>query len=89
MNTTNTTTPKLTELVINTYQGKKAKNPQYSYRAFARDLGISQSLLVKVISGTRNVSPELALRLGLHLELPEKDIINLAVSTFSEDMRIQ
>lgn len=75
---------KLTKLISESFLQKKDRNPQYSYRAFARDLGISQSLLVKVLDGSRNGTPELALRLGLHLELSDKDIVKLAVSTFAD-----
>jgi plasmid maintenance system antidote protein VapI len=76
---------KLIELIGNSFKDKKERNPQYSYRAFARDLGISQSLLVKVLDGSRTATPELALRLGLHLELADREIVELAVSTFAQD----
>lgn len=40
------------------YKRRKAINPAYSKRAFARDLGISPSTLVNVISGRFNLSSE-------------------------------
>ena len=43
---------------------RKAKNSRYSARAFARDLGISQAFLSQVLSGKRNLSLELKLRIA-------------------------
>jgi uncharacterized protein (TIGR02147 family) len=37
------------------FKGKKSKNPAYSLRAYARDLGLHPSTLSKVLKGTRNL----------------------------------
>ncbi len=47
----------------NLFDERKANNAHYSLNAFARDLGMSASLLSRLMSGSRN----LTLRQGLHI----------------------
>jgi uncharacterized protein (TIGR02147 family) len=50
---------------------RKARNPTYSTRAFARDLGMSQGLLSLVLSGKQPLSVKQALKVAVLLELPD------------------
>ncbi len=48
-------------------------NPKYSVRAFAGFLGIANSSLAKILSGSRVLTPKMIRRLGAHFELsPER-----------------
>lgn len=48
---------------------RSQKNPAYSLRAFARQLGIDQSFLSKVLKGTRQITPKLVATIGPKLGL--------------------
>ncbi len=50
------------------------KNPRYSLRAFARSLGIDASYLSSLISGKKNLSPELAAQIGIKLGLSGEEL---------------
>ncbi len=56
-------------LLQNAYAQRRQKNPQYSLRAFSRDLGVSPAVLSQVLSYKRTLSPKniraVATRLGL------------------------
>ena len=47
----------------NAFVQRQKKNPRYSLRAFARDLGFSHTLLSLIFSGRRKVSTKLYARL--------------------------
>ena len=49
------------------------KNPRYSLRSFARDLGVSHSLLSLALSGKRNVSRRLGLKTAALAGLTPED----------------
>ena len=63
---------------------RREKNPSYSLRAFARDLGISHTYLSLVFSGKRNLSPsqtaQIAMLLGHNALDIEKWIQNSATN---------
>lgn len=48
---------------------RSQKNPAYSLRAFARQLGIDQSFLSKVLKGNRQITPKLVATVGPKLGL--------------------
>jgi uncharacterized protein (TIGR02147 family) len=48
------------ELLANELEKRLAKNPQYSVRAFARDLDISKTHLAEILRGKNQLSVELA-----------------------------
>lgn len=48
---------------------RKNRNPSYSLRAFAKDIGLSSSFVSKVISGKKNVSEESLLKISHRLKL--------------------
>ncbi|RYZ86408.1 MAG: TIGR02147 family protein, partial [Proteobacteria bacterium] len=52
---------------------KALANPQYSLRAFARDLEISPQVLSSVLSGKKNISSEVALELAQRLKLSDEE----------------
>ncbi len=55
------------------YLERRAKNPNYSTRAFARDLGISQTLLSLIMSGKRSLSAKIALQISASLGLSNQE----------------
>lgn len=63
-----------TELLNEEYQARKQKNPAYSLRAFARDLGISRTAMSDVVKGTRRLSRRNIEVIGKALNLNE-DVI--------------
>lgn len=68
-------------LIEDSFNQKRGNNSAYSYRAFARDLAVSQSLLSKVLTGKRKVTPEIGLRLALGLRLSDTKTVQLLIST--------
>ena len=58
------------------FESKRARNPAYSLRAFARDLDIDNGNLKKILSGKISVSPKVAYKIGKHLELKEQDLLH-------------
>lgn len=71
------------DLIEGAYQERRKKNPAYSYRAFSRDLGVSQCLLSRILSNKKKMTPEIGLRIALKLNLPDKQIIELMITTLS------
>jgi uncharacterized protein (TIGR02147 family) len=57
------------QILRDAYLVKKERNPSYSTRAFARDLGISQSLVSLILHGKRNVTLKQALKFAEVLEI--------------------
>jgi hypothetical protein len=72
-------------LIEDAFNEKRGKNKAYSYRAFSRDLAVSQSLLSKLLTGKRKVTPEIGLRVALGLELSNDKIVELMVSTLQSE----
>lgn len=71
-------------LIEEAFQKKRGSNKAYSYRAFARDIAVSQSLLSKVLAGKNKVTPEIGLRLALGLKLPSHQIVELLIQTLPQ-----
>lgn len=70
------------------------KNPSYSLRAMAKQVGVAPSLLSNVISGKKNLSPERALTVAKALNFSTKNrghFISLVQleSTKSEELKIE
>ncbi|WP_408095659.1 TIGR02147 family protein [Peredibacter sp. HCB2-198] len=59
------------EILRTTFMGRKENNKAYSLTSFARDLGISKSILSRILSNERPVSVKLAMHLSAVLELEE------------------
>lgn len=55
------------------YESRKARNPSYSKRAFARDLGTSIGRLSEILSGKKNPGRRLAARFAASLGLDETE----------------
>jgi uncharacterized protein (TIGR02147 family) len=55
----------------------KSRRPQYSMRAFARDLQIPAATLSLILSGKRGLSPEVALKILNKLQVSEEEIKEL------------
>jgi plasmid maintenance system antidote protein VapI len=60
---------------------RRAKNPRYSLRAFSRDIAISPAVISRLLSGKRPLTPEVACRIGLNLELTDEQFKDLVKSS--------
>ena len=60
---------------------RRKKNPQYSLRAFARDLGMSHTLLSLIFSGQRSLSPKQAVKVAVALKMSHQDTERLVSGT--------
>lgn len=69
------------------YEEKRAKNPKYSLRAWARRIGVSVSTLSRVVSGERPLSYELAVKVVEHLEVSESDQTILILMALRENAK--
>jgi hypothetical protein len=66
------------------FNRRSTRNPRYSMRAFARDLGLHHSTLVRVLAGTRGLSRDKIRRLANPLSLDRTAIREL---NLEEDAR--
>lgn len=66
---------------------RQARNPRYSMRALARDLGISQTMLVQVMSGKRGLSAEMAIKIAGRLQLSEAESLALLDAVIYESLK--
>lgn len=73
------------ELYIKSIQSilnqKRLRNPRYSHRALARDLKIPASSLVEVLKGKKTVTPQMAYKIAIHLELNESQLLEYLLPT--------
>jgi cyanate lyase len=60
------------DILKNIFQERINKNPKYSLRAFARDIGLSPSLLSMVMSGQRQLTAKQAAKISLKLKLSDE-----------------
>jgi hypothetical protein len=58
------------EMLRDEWRARHDRNPRYSLRAFARDLGTDHSSLSQVLRGRRSLSPRMARRFGGRLGVP-------------------
>lgn len=63
---------------------KKIINPNYSMRALSRDINITPSELSRIMAYKRNLSPQLAYKIGQYLKLPQEEMYQLVLSTLSD-----
>ncbi|OGQ23184.1 MAG: hypothetical protein A3I05_02820 [Deltaproteobacteria bacterium RIFCSPLOWO2_02_FULL_44_10] len=62
------------EILVQIFQDKKERNPAYSIRAWARQLGFkTPSYLSDVLRGKTPLKPELALKIARILDVPEDE----------------
>lgn len=61
------------DILLAELKDRIARNPRYSQNAFARDLGISPSLLCDILQGKKGLSRDSANRIGLRLGMSELD----------------
>jgi transcriptional regulator with XRE-family HTH domain len=66
---------------------RKAHNPQYSLRAFARDLGISVTALSQALSSKRHLSKKNLLKVAEKLALSPNQVRRLLESIYSTEAR--
>ena len=74
---------KTTSLIILTLvlNERRSRNPRYSLRAYARDLGISVSHLSTIMNGRRKLSTLQAGKIAVKLQFPAEKFIELVTST--------
>ncbi|OIQ17564.1 MAG: hypothetical protein BM556_12230 [Bacteriovorax sp. MedPE-SWde] len=61
-------------VLINEYEKRRDINSSYSYRAFAKKLGISSGSLSSIIKGERKISKKMASRLAVNLGLEDAEL---------------
>ncbi len=54
---------------------KRERNSSYSLSAFARDLGVSQPYLSKILTGKRSLTPKKAYFIGKALKLDDSELL--------------
>src|SRR6185295_8927380 len=59
-------------VLVSTLQKRQWTNRSYSIRAFARDIGVSHTVLSRVIRGDRRLTPRTIRRVGARLRLDAK-----------------
>lgn len=64
-------------LLLDEFASRKGRNPRYSLRAFARDVGISPTSLSQVLSEKRKLSKKNILRIAERLALSPQEVANL------------
>ncbi len=64
----------LTQILSAELAKRRKRNPRYSLRAFARDLGSDHATLSQLIRGRRVLSPRMAKKFGAKLHLRAVDI---------------
>lgn len=73
MNLASHTNPKASDLLRAQYLRRRERNPLYSTRAFARDLGMSQGFISLVLNGKRKLSMKSALELSANLAMTRQE----------------
>ncbi|MDG0815894.1 TIGR02147 family protein [Bdellovibrio svalbardensis] len=56
--------------ILREYEKRKKKNPRYSMRAFARDIGMNSSRMSEMLSGKGGISESRAVNIAEKLNLP-------------------
>jgi uncharacterized protein (TIGR02147 family) len=72
----------------NEYSRRKCYNKQYSLRAFARDLDLESSVLIKIINGSRKVGPKISRHIEDKFFIPE-GTFNSSKSDHSESFQLE
>jgi hypothetical protein len=62
----------LTDLIVSELASRRKKNPRYSQRAFARDVGISSAAMCQVLNSRRTLSPKNAIKFIESLGIPRE-----------------
>ncbi len=89
METVMTTEKKdLIDLLQSRFNSVKSRNSSYSYRALARDVGVSHATLLNCINYKRNFSPALAYKICKYLELNEAQTLHYLVEAMSKEISL-
>ncbi len=75
------------ELLTSIISEKKKINSRYSLRAFARDVGISQSQLTKIIHGKVKISASHCYLVGKYLKLENEELLELIMVGIKEELK--
>lgn len=68
------------EFLLDVFRSRRERNGAYSISAFARDLGVSISLLSRIFSGTRPMTLKFALQISEALNLTDAELNQLSLS---------
>lgn len=63
------------------FQTRKTRNTSYSLRAYARDLGLSQTLLLFLIKSKRRLTADKAFLIAKNLNLPAGEKLKFVESS--------
>jgi plasmid maintenance system antidote protein VapI len=63
------------------FDERRLRNKNYSLRALARDLGVDPSDLVNILNNKKRVTPRVAYRIGLLLDLKEAQLLDYILPT--------
>ncbi len=66
---------------------RKLKNPKYSARALARDIGIDPGDLTNILNGKKRITTKIAYKIGLHLGLKDDELLSYIKPTLSDELR--
>ena len=77
----------LRPLLLDEFARRQGRNPRYSWRSFARSLGMHHTSLRRLVEGTAPPSSRAVERLGARLRLPEARIHALLQATWCERVR--
>jgi uncharacterized protein (TIGR02147 family) len=64
------------------------KNPQYSLRAYAKQLGVSAATLSGILSGKRKLTPEMMGKIGFALNLAPEEVWNFQKETLGHEQTL-
>jgi transcriptional regulator with XRE-family HTH domain len=66
------------------FRRRSERNPRYSLRAFARDLGSDHSTLSQILRGRRSLSPRMVRQFGSRLRLTPATVIEASAQQSAE-----
>ncbi len=69
------------EVLEHDFREKRASNPRFTLRSYARSLSVSPGHLSQILSGKRAVKPASALKLGARLGLAPSETLALSTSS--------
>lgn len=64
---------------------RKLKNPKYSARALARDIGLDPGDLTNILNGKKRITTKAAYKIGLHFGLKDEELLTYIKPTLSDD----
>ncbi len=63
------------------FENRSTRNPNYSWRALARDLGVDHAYLAHILKGNKQVTPKVAYKLAMTLGLKGEQLLEFIIPT--------